>query len=192
MFFSYQGYWIFFLQAKRKYATKTFPVYNNEVVPFLGRIATILYHSTWAKAGVGGCGKQVVSQAVGNCWIHRFLSQQMNCYILYETDFCFVGLFFMTMIMFQWNNSWRRKTVREDIIEPYVNFFIIILCIRSQQKGKYLSLPPYWCSYFSVISAQTCACHYRHQRYASALLALSMCQELVPMLIQLIKTVNRF
>lgn len=140
--------------------------------------------------GGGWEGKQVVSQAVGNHCIHRFLSQPMNCYILYEAEFWFVGLFLMPMIIFWSNNSWRRKTVREDIIAPCVNFFII-LWNRGRQKGKYLSLPPYGCSYFLVISAQTCACHYRHQGYSTALLALSMCQKLVPMLTQLIKTINR-
>lgn len=74
MFSGYQGYHFFFLQAKRKCATKTFTVYNNnEVGPFLCRIAIILYHSTWAEVW-----KQAVPHAVGNCWIHRFLSQPMN------------------------------------------------------------------------------------------------------------------
>lgn len=122
-------------------------MHNNEIGPFLIRIATTLYYSIWAMAVGGGRGEGG-ERAGGFSSYRKLLNSQISIstnellYVIWSW-FLICWFVFMTMIMFQWNNSWRRRTVREDIIEPCVNFFLIILCIRGRQKEKYLSLPLY-------------------------------------------------
>lgn len=69
--------------------------------------------------------------------------------------------------------------------------FFSIICKKVGKKWEYLILSLYLHPYFPVwFLAQTWSCLSRNQGHSIALLALRMRQALVPMLVQLIKTIN--
>lgn len=140
----------------------------------------MLYHSTWAEVW-----KQAVSQTVGNCWIHRFLSQDNELAIYYMmlkfgllACFLWLWLFFDRIIVGGVGTCKRRCL--------YYVYFFKLQYVRMVKKRKYLSLSVYlW-----LFPCVTYSCIWRNQGHSIALLALRICQELVPTVIQLIKTIN--
>lgn len=129
MFFGYQGY-RFFLQAKRKCATKTFTIYNSlsMSVQYCRNSLSLDMHRGMRAGSFSSCRKLLNSQISISTSALAIYYMKLKCGLL---------VCLLTMIIFSGIIVGGKK-LRRDIIVPHVNFLLQYIRRVESNENKFI------------------------------------------------------